>query len=98
MSSATEILRQYYGYSEFRQGQAETIAAILGGRDCLAVMPTGAGKSLCYQVPALLFDGVTLVVSPLISLMRDQVMALKENGVAAAYKRLLLTRTAIEPR
>ncbi|GHU89397.1 ATP-dependent DNA helicase RecQ [Clostridia bacterium] len=91
MSSATEILRQYYGYSEFRQGQSETIAAILGGRDCLAVMPTGAGKSLCYQVPALLFDGVTLVVSPLISLMRDQVMALKENGVAAAYINSSLT-------
>ncbi|GHU95473.1 hypothetical protein FACS1894208_08330 [Clostridia bacterium] len=91
MNRAAEILRQYYGYSEFRQGQSETIAAILNDRDCLAVMPTGAGKSLCYQVPALLFDGVTLVVSPLISLMRDQVMALKENGVAAAYINSSLT-------
>ena len=86
-----DVLKKYFGYDAFRGGQDEVICAVLGGRDAMAVMPTGAGKSLCYQVPALMMDGVALVVSPLISLMRDQVMALVANGVAAAFINSSLT-------
>ncbi|MDD7258982.1 MAG: DNA helicase RecQ [Eubacteriales bacterium] len=89
------ILKSVYGYSAFREGQEDVIGAILDGRDVLGVMPTGAGKSLCYQIPALLLEGVTLVISPLISLMRDQVMALKNAGVAAAYINSSLTPAQI---
>lgn len=78
-----EILKKYFGYESFKEGQEEVIDHILGGKDVLAVMPTGAGKSICYQVPALLFDGLTIVVSPLISLMKDQVDILKSSGVSA---------------
>ena len=85
MNLELEILRKYFGYGTFRKGQKELIEAQLAGRDAFGIMPTGGGKSLCYQIPALIMDGVTLVVSPLISLMKDQVMALKDNGVAAAY-------------
>lgn len=80
-----KVLREYFGYSAFRGGQEQLIDCILAGRDLLGVMPTGAGKSLCFQVPALCMPGITLVVSPLISLMKDQVMALKQAGVPAAY-------------
>ena len=86
-----EILQKYFGYSAFRPGQEQLIDAILNGRDVFGIMPTGGGKSLCYQVPALMLPGVTLVVSPLISLMKDQVMALKNAGVNAAYINSSLT-------
>lgn len=85
------ILREYFGHTEFRNGQEELIDNISAGRDVLGVMPTGAGKSICYQVPALMAQGVTVVVSPLISLMADQVAALVEAGVKAAYINSSLT-------
>ena len=84
MPTAQEILKQYFGYDSFRPGQDELVQAILSGRDTLGIMPTGAGKSICYQIPALALPGLTLVVSPLISLMKDQVGALNEAGVPAA--------------
>ncbi len=91
-----EILKQYFGHSAFREGQAEIIEAILSGRDALGIMPTGGGKSLCYQVPALMLGGITLVISPLISLMRDQVMALKNVGVSAAFINSSLTSAQMQ--
>ena len=91
MEDKYSILKKVFGYDRFRPGQAEIVDAALAGQDVLAVMPTGAGKSVCYQVPALLLPGVTLVVSPLISLMQDQVRALVAAGVAAAYLNSSLT-------
>ena len=79
------ILKKYYGYDEFREGQEEIIKNILKGNDVLAVMPTGSGKSICYQIPAIASKGITLVISPLISLMKDQVFSLNQIGVRAAY-------------
>lgn len=84
-ASPKDVLQQVFGYENFRPHQCEIIDAILHGRDVLAVMPTSAGKSICYQIPALLLDGITLVVSPLISLMTDQVGALLQLGIQAAY-------------
>ena len=85
------VLKQYFGHSSFREGQEQVVDAILQGRDAICVMPTGAGKSICYQVPALIFKGITIVVSPLISLMKDQVNALTQNGIQAAYLNSSLT-------
>ena len=90
-----EALKRYFGYDSFRPGQADIVDALLAGQDVLAVMPTGAGKSLCYQIPALLLPGVTLVVSPLISLMQDQVKALSTAGVPAAFINSTLTERQI---
>ena len=83
--TAHEVLKQFFGYDSFRGGQEPLIVDILSGKDVLGIMPTGAGKSICFQIPALILDGITLIVSPLISLMKDQVSALVQSGVAAAY-------------
>ncbi len=93
--TATQLLKTYFGYDSFRKGQQELIDSILSGKDVMAVMPTGAGKSICYQVPALLLSGITLVISPLISLMQDQVKSLNEAGIHAAFINSSLTETQI---
>lgn len=85
MPSKEYVLKKYFGYNEFRFGQAELVEQLLQGRSVVAVMPTGAGKSLCYQIPALMLEGVTLVISPLVSLMKDQVRSLKDRQIDAVY-------------
>ena len=86
-----KVLKDVFGYDTFREGQEGLIDSTLAGRDVLGIMPTGAGKSICFQVPALLFQGITIVVSPLISLMKDQVAALNAAGVHAAFINSSLT-------
>jgi len=90
-----ETLKQYFGYDHFRAGQEELINDALAGKDVLGIMPTGAGKSMCFQIPALILGGVTLVISPLISLMKDQVSALTQSGIGAAYINSSLTDSQI---
>lgn len=87
-----EALKKYFGYDSFREGQETLVDGLLDGRDVIGIMPTGAGKSLCYQIPALLLPGITLVVSPLISLMKDQVTTLNQAGIHAAYLNSSLTQ------
>ena len=91
MRDKLSVLKEYFGHDSFREGQNRITDSLLGGRDVLGIMPTGAGKSICYQVPALMFDSITIVISPLISLMKDQVSALVQSGVAAAYINSSLT-------
>jgi ATP-dependent DNA helicase RecQ len=98
LDAARAVLRQQFGYPDFRKGQTEAIATVLAGRDVLVVLPTGGGKSLCYQVPALVLPGMTVVISPLISLMHDQVQALERRGIAATYVDSTLERGELQAR
>ncbi len=85
LDQARRLLKEIFGYDDFRPLQAPIITSLLAGQDTLAIMPTGSGKSICYQLPALLFDRLTVVVSPLIALMQDQVEQLRQLGIAAAF-------------
>ncbi|MEG6586100.1 DNA helicase RecQ [Dendrosporobacter sp. 1207_IL3150] len=98
MEKAKEILKKYYGYSEFRPGQTKIIESLLAGRDTMAIMPTGAGKSICFQIPAMLLPGVTIVISPLISLMKDQVDGLSDQGISATYINSTLSAAEVRQR
>jgi len=83
LREARELLRQHFGYADFRPAQARVLRSIFAGLDTLAILPTGGGKSICFQIPALVLGGLTLVVSPLISLMQDQIAAARARGIAA---------------
>ncbi|WP_409288254.1 DNA helicase RecQ [Peribacillus sp. SCS-37] len=96
LQQAKRLLKEYYGYDDFRDGQTEIIERILSGRDTLGILPTGGGKSITYQIPALILDGVTLVISPLISLMKDQVDSLNQAGVSAVYINSTLSYQEVE--
>nr|WP_084115109.1 DNA helicase RecQ [Clostridium acidisoli] len=96
MKEALNVLNEYYGYKDFRKSQKSVIDSILCKKDTLAVMPTGGGKSICYQIPALLFDGITIVISPLISLMKDQVDNIKDLGISAEYINSSLSSNKIQ--
>lgn len=98
ISRAKEILKKYYGYENFRNGQQETILSILNGKDTFAIMPTGGGKSICFQIPALMLPGITLVISPLISLMKDQVDTLNNLGISSSFINSSIDAGEIENR
>src|SRR6476469_7137248 len=98
LDQAKEILRQYFGYSSFRSGQEDIIQNISNKQNTLGILPTGGGKSLCYQIPALLLPGTTVVISPLISLMKDQVDGLMQAGIPAAFINSSLTVTEVNER
>src|SRR5574344_2089691 len=90
-AEARKALKETFGFDDFRPAQKRVLGQVLAHKDTLAIMPTGGGKSLCYQIPALIFNGITIVVSPLISLMQDQVSSLQENGVEAVFLNSSLT-------
>lgn len=98
LNKAQELLKKFYGYDEFRPGQKNMIESLLAGKDTLAIMPTGAGKSICFQLPALLFPGISIVVSPLISLMKDQVDSLLNQGIPATYINSSLSAAEVSRR
>src|SRR6185503_2583573 len=101
MTSATDpraVLKKHFGYDEFRPGQLTAIQSIVAGRDTVVVLPTGGGKSLCYQVPALMLPGLTVVISPLISLMKDQVDALTRRDIPATFVNSSLTASQVADR
>lgn len=98
LENARKFLKQYFGYSSFKSGQEKILKSILQGRDTLGIMPTGGGKSVCYQIPALIFQGTTLVISPLISLMKDQVDALNSVGIPATFINSSLDNDEVEKR
>src|SRR6478752_5834558 len=98
IEDARAALREHFGYSAFRPGQESAVESVLAGRDTLVVLPTGGGKSLCYQVPALMLPKLTVVISPLISLMKDQVDALDARGLPATFINSTLTRSQISDR
>ncbi|MFL5464919.1 MAG: DEAD/DEAH box helicase, partial [Gemmatimonadaceae bacterium] len=98
VQDARAVLKNAFGYDKFRPGQEAAVAAVLAGRDTVVVLPTGGGKSLCFQVPALVLPGLTIVVSPLISLMKDQVDALTARGLPAAFINSTLTSGQVSDR
>ncbi|HLR25141.1 MAG TPA: DEAD/DEAH box helicase, partial [Fodinibius sp.] len=98
MNNAREALQEYWGYPSFREGQDEAIASVLQRRNTMVLFPTGGGKSLCYQVPAMVFEGLTVVISPLIALMQDQVQQLNERGVSATFINSTLSSWEVEQR
>ena len=98
LQSLESALKKYFGYTSFRLGQQQIIEQALNNQDLLVVMPTGGGKSLCFQLPALLRKGLTVVVSPLIALMQDQVQSLKNNGIEATFLNSTLTSYQVKSR
>jgi ATP-dependent DNA helicase RecQ len=98
ISQAQPYLQKYFGYQTFRNGQQQIVESVLAGKDTFGILPTGGGKSICYQIPAMLLDGITIVVSPLISLMKDQVDSLKQIGIPATYINSSLSPTELRER